>query len=182
MFRSGPLKRGYKRGCIFCWGAFGILRLLAKGVARTKQKPRMFAKIHVFKQWCREKHGNSYFMQPLAFCGFLRKALVWRILSTRVSVVVCGCSAQHSGAEREDFMQQLSDMEPKRVPKDTNMEPKGDQNEPRNLQKHVLRNGNEKERNKGVPASIYWLPFGSHFHEKYHPKNHLKIDREKHWK
>ena len=47
MFRSGPLKRGYKRGCIFCWGAFGILRLLAKGVARTKPNSRMFAKIFV---------------------------------------------------------------------------------------------------------------------------------------
>ena len=33
-------------------------------------------------------------MQPLAICGFLRKALVWRMLSTKVSVVVCGCSAQ----------------------------------------------------------------------------------------
>ena len=26
MFRSGPLRIGYKRGCLFCWGAFGALR------------------------------------------------------------------------------------------------------------------------------------------------------------
>ena len=26
MFRSGPLRMGYKRGCTFCWGAFGTLR------------------------------------------------------------------------------------------------------------------------------------------------------------
>ena len=129
---------------------------------------------------CSARGLRGNFMQPLAFCGFLRKALVWRILSTRVSVVVCGCSAQHSGAERKDFMQHLSDMEPKRVPKNTNIEPKGYQNEPRNLQKHVLRNGNEKERKKGVPSSIYWLPFGSHLPLKIQPKDHSKLDLEKH--
>ena len=26
MFRSGPLRMGYKRRCTFCWGAFGTLR------------------------------------------------------------------------------------------------------------------------------------------------------------
>ena len=48
MFRSRPLKRCYKRGCIFCWGALGILRLLAKGVVRTTQNSRMFVKIDDF--------------------------------------------------------------------------------------------------------------------------------------
>ena len=43
---------------------------------------------------CSARSLRRNFMQPLAICGFLRKALVWRILSTRVSVVVCVCSAQ----------------------------------------------------------------------------------------
>ena len=43
---------------------------------------------------CFARSLKMNFMQPLAICGFLRKALVWRMLSTKVSVVVCGCSAQ----------------------------------------------------------------------------------------
>jgi hypothetical protein len=76
----------------------------------------------------------------------------------RASAVICRCFTD-SGAEREDFIQNLSNIEPKRAPKTTQMEPKGYQNEARNLQRHLLRNRVEKKEKRGRQGYIFWVHF-----------------------
>jgi len=96
---------------------------------------------------------------------------------------VCGCLwvlCATFGCRKEGFYATFIGHGAEKGAKKHQHRTKRDQNEPRNLQKHVLRNGNEKERKKGVPSSIYWLPFGSHFPLKIQPKDHSKLDLEKH--
>jgi hypothetical protein len=50
------------------------------------------------------------------------------------------------------------------------MEPKGRQNETRNLLKHPLRKRIEKVRKKGATGKRYWEPFISEILNKYNRK------------
>ena len=67
----------------------------------------------------------------------------------------------------------------KRVPKATNMEPKGCQNEPRDVPKHSLRNRVEKVRRGG---GLHPLSFGAVLDQtsiKIQSQKQLKIVRQK---
>ena len=82
-------------------------------------------------------------------------ALEWRVISRRVCAVVRRCFV-YSGANRNEIMQHLLKVEAKRVPKATNTEPIGCQNEPRDFPKHPLRNMIETVGKKSGTIAGFW--------------------------
>ena len=97
-----------------------------------------------------------------------------------VSAAICRYFTD-SGAEREDFMQHLSNIDQKRVPKTSQMEPKGCRNEPRNL---IKTRPAERERKREEKGSDRLQLFGSLLGASFSMKNPfkkpmLKINRQK---